>query len=372
MLRGLWALQRVDLGFEPEGVLTLRLSLPSSGYESPERVHGFQRALLEPVRALPGVRSAGLVRSLPLASQIGDWGVDVEGFVESPGNRAKGDWQVASDGALEALGIELAAGRSFTPRDTADARQVVLVNQTMARMYWPGGDALGGHLRMGPEERPWAVVVGIVRDLRHNGIQAPIKQKFYRPSEQFHLSTGFAVRGMNLVVRTLGDPVAVAAPIRELVRKLDPNLPLAAVRPMTQVVAKALATQRLAGSVLGAFAIVAIVLSAVGIYGVLAYLVSRETREIGVRMAIGASARQVLVLFLSRGLGVGALGVTAGTVVALALAPVLGRAVDHVRVSDPLTFVLVPSMMLLVCAGASLVPALRATRVEASRALRRE
>jgi predicted permease len=256
LLQSLWALQRVELGFVPEHVLTARVSLPETGYAEPEKVVGFYCQLLERVRALPGVKAAGVLRLLPLGAPIGDWGVDVEGYVEAPGHNAKGDWQVASDGALEALGERLVRGRSFTAADTADSEQVALVNETMARTYWPGQDALGRRFRQGSNAaRPWATVVGIVADVRHNGVTAPIKEKFYRPHSQFHRSTGVARRTMSLVLRTEGDPARLAGPLRTAVREIDPNVPLAAVRPMAEVVAAALATPRLAGAVLAVFAV---------------------------------------------------------------------------------------------------------------------
>ncbi|MGE5412671.1 MAG: ADOP family duplicated permease, partial [Syntrophomonadaceae bacterium] len=201
MLRSLAALLAVDLGFEPRHVLTLQVRPPEASYPKPEAVVAFDRALLERVRGLPGVKAAGLVRSLPLAAEIGDWGLDVEGFVETPGRRAKGDWQVVSDGALEALGERLLRGRPLSPSDTADALPVVLVNETLARTYWQGLDPIGRRVRMGSKEgRPWMRVVGLLRDERHNGVTAEIKEKFYVPYAQFPKARdGDAVRGMTLV-----------------------------------------------------------------------------------------------------------------------------------------------------------------------------
>ena len=161
MLRTLDALMHIDLGFQPEHVLTLQLRPPEASYAKPESVVAFYRALLERVRGLPGVRAAGLVRSLPLAASIGDWGLDVEGFVESPGNNAKGDWQVVSDGAFEALGERLLRGRTLRHGDTAESQPVALVNETLARTYWPGQDPIGRRHAHGLQtKRPWMTVVG--------------------------------------------------------------------------------------------------------------------------------------------------------------------------------------------------------------------
>jgi predicted permease len=312
------------------------------------------------------------MRSLPLAAPIGDWGLAVEGFVPTPGTNPKGDWQVASDGALEALGERVVQGRGFEATDTAEGQQVGLINETMARTYWPGQDPLGRRFRMGSPDRPWITVVGIVADVRHNGVTAPIKEKFYRPHAQFHRTTGFAPRNMNLVLRCEGDPRALAAPLRSLVRELDPNLPIAGVRPMSDVVAGALATPRLAGRLLGLFAALAVVLSAVGIYGLLAYLVSQREAEIGIRIAIGAPRASVLWLVLGQGLRLAGAGLVLGVAVALVLARLLASLLHGIQPRDPVTFAAAPLALLAAALLASYLPARRATRVDPSVALRGE
>jgi putative ABC transport system permease protein len=373
LLQSLWALQRVELGFVPEHVLTGRVSLPETGYEEAEKVVAFYQQLLERVRAVPGVKAAGLIRLLPLGAPIGDWGLDVEGFVESPGQNAKGDWQIASDGALEALGERIARGRGFTAADTADGEQVGLVNETMARTYWPAGDAIGRRFRMGSNPaRPWVTVVGVVADVRHNGVTVPIKEKFYRPLSQFHRSTGMPRRTMSVVLRTEGDPTRLAAALRAAVREVDPSVPLAAVWPMTEVVETSLATPRLAGAVLAVFALLALVLSAVGLFGVLTFLVSQRRAEIGVRLALGADPAHILRLVLGSGLRLSVLGAVVGSLVAFALVRLLGGLLHDVRPHDPLTFAAVPALLLAVAALASLLPAWRATRVDPATTLRAE
>jgi predicted permease len=372
MLRSLWALQRVDLGFVPEGVLTARLSLPEAGYATPDEVAGFYRQVLERVRALPGVTQAGLIRSLPLGAQIGDWGLMVEGYDPPPGTHAKGDWQVATDGALEALGERVLRGRAFTAADTADAEQVGLVNETMARTYWPAGDPLGRRFRQGGPERPWVIVVGIVKDVRHNGISAPIKEKFYRPHAQFPRSTGRPMRGMTLVVKTAGEPLVLAGPVRAALHEIDAAVPVAAVRPMTDVVAASLETPRLAGVLLGLFAALALVLSAVGIYGVLSYVVSQRTQEIGIRVAIGADQGRVVRLILGNGLRLSLAGLAIGVAASLALGRLLASQLHQVKPHDPLTFAVVPLLLLAIALAASYLPARRASRVDPIAALRAE
>ncbi len=374
MLRSLDALTHVDLGFEPEHVLTVQVRPPETAYPTPESVVAFYRSVLERVRALPGVRAAGIIRSLPLAAEIGDWGLEVEGYVPPPGTHAKGDWQVASDGAFEALGERLVAGRPLAPSDTAEAMPVALVNQTLARTYWPGQDPIGRRLRMGSKSgRAWMTVVGLVKDERHNGVTAAIKEKFYVPYAQFPKAhEGDAARSMTIVVRAAGDPMALVAPIRAEVRRIDPSLPIANARPMTQVVDASLATPRLTGSLFSIFAGLALLLAGVGVAGVLSYLVSRRRREIGIRLALGASRANVLGLVVRRGVAYAGAGILAGGVAALFLTRALEGLLYGVAPRDPATFAAVAAILFAIAAAASAVPALRASRVDPLEALRSE
>jgi putative ABC transport system permease protein len=373
MVRTLSALGRIDLGFAPDHVLTLRLSVPTTRYDTPERVVGFYRDLLTRVRALPGIEAAGVVRVLPLATTIGDYGLDVEGYEERPGAGAKGDWQIVSDGAFEAMGTRLVRGRWFTAGDTSDSQLVAVVNETLASQYFRDGNAVGGRIRVGNMKNPWVVVVGIVADERHNGVTGLVKEKFYIPHSQWHLVTGGnLVRNAFVVVRTNGDPMALAAPIRSQVRALDATLPIANVRPMSDVVAASLATPRLTGFLLGAFAVIALLLAAVGIYGVLAYLVSRRTHEIGIRLAIGADRAEVIRMILGQGVGLTAIGLVVGVAGAVALTRLMASVLYEVTPGDPWTFTAVVVALLAVAATASALPAFRASRVDPVVALRIE
>ena len=373
MMRSLWAMQHVPLGFDPRGVLTVRVALTNEGYPTDERTVAFFERLMDEVRRIPGVTSAGAMRSLPLGATIGDWGLDVEGYVETPGRNAKGDWQVVTPGALEALGERVVAGRGFRAADRADAGQVALVNETMARRYWADGIPIGRRIRMGADgTRPWITVVGVVQDVRHNGITAAVKEKFYRPHAQFHMSTGFSPRAMTLVVKTDGDPLAIAGAVRRAVVSLDPNVPVAAVRPMTEVVGETMAASSFTGLLLGLFALLALALAAVGIYGLLSYLVSQRTREIGIRVAIGASRHDVVALVLRKGLLLTLGGLGSGLVLAFAATRLMQALLYGVASVDAVTFVTVPVVLILVALGASYIPAARATRVDPLLALRSE
>ena len=370
-IRSLSALGRIDLGFAPDHMLTLRVAVPQARYETPDQVVNFYRQLVERVRALPGVQAAGVVRALPLATTIGDFGLDVDGYEEGPGRNAKGDWQIVSDGAFEAMGTRLVRGRWFTPADTTASVPVAVVNETLAKTYFKDGEAVGGRIRVGRQQNPWVSVVGIVADERHNGVTGIVKEKFYIPHSQWHVATGGnLVRNVFVVVRASGDPRSLAAPIRAEVRQLDPTLPVANVRTMNEVVNTALATPRLTGFLLGAFAVIALTLAAVGIYGVLAYLVSQRTAEIGIRLAIGADRSQVLRMILRQGLTLAAIGVLGGMAAAFALTRLMAGLLYQVRASDPFTFTVVPLVLLVVALVASYLPALRATRVSPVIALR--
>ena len=374
LIRSLRELQRIDPGFEPRGVLTLRVSLPGVSYPDATATVPFYDRLLERVRTLPGVEAAGLVRSLPLANQIGDWGLQIEGYSPPPGRNAKGDWQVASPGYFEAIGERLVRGRFFEARDTTDAPQVTLINETMARTYWPDQDPLGKRMRQGSpdSDRPWITVIGVVKDVRHNGINAVVKEKFYRPASQFHVTTGNVQRSLALVVKTNGDPLALVAPIRAELRALDPNLPVSAVRTMDDVVGTALAAPRFTGWLLGLFAALALTLAAVGAYGVLSYLVNQRTRELGIRMALGASPAHVRRLVVGQGLWLSVVGAAIGLALSLVAGRALGSQLYGVTPTDSVSFVLVPAILLAVALVASWLPARRAARVDPLECLRAE
>jgi predicted permease len=370
LTRSLWELQKIDLGFDPSNTLTMRLSLPASSYDTPEKVVAFYDRLLADTRAIPGVEKAGLMRLLPLSAPIGDWGLRVDGYMPPAGVGTPGDWQVASDGAIDALGERVVAGRDLTPGDTMGAQDVALINEAMARKYWAGRDALGGRFRMGGETRPWITVVGIVANVTHNGITAEIKPKFYRPVNQFHRSTGFPARNMTLVMRTAGDPMAIARPVRDRIRQLDAQLPVAAIRTMDDVVGTSIATPRLTGQVLVWFAGLALLLAGIGIYGVLSYVVNLRRQEIGIRLAIGASPAQVQWQVLGSGVRLTLLGIAGGMLLAALVTPFLAPLLHDVAPTDPLTFAAVAGVLFVVALAASLVPAWRASRVDPLTALR--
>jgi putative ABC transport system permease protein len=373
MIRTLWSLQHIDLGFNPTGVLTMRLSLPRASYATDADVSGFYTRLVEEVKTVPGVSEAGAARVLPLASTIGDFGLRVDGYVPPPGTNAKGDWQIVTPGYIEAMGEQIARGRTLLASDTATSQLVGLINEEMARKYWAGRDAVGGRFRIGSSAmRPWITVVGIVKSVRHNGVAGVVKEKFYIPHTQWAASVGSAnnMRAMTLVVRTSGRPAVLSAPVRAAIARLDPALPVADVRSMDDVVSSAMSTPRFTGLLLGAFALLALILSAVGIYGLLSFLVSRRTREIGIRVAIGADRGRVLALVLRNAAVLAVSGAIAGTVGALALTRLLQKLLHGVTPHDPATLAASAAALIAVALAASAVPAWRASRVNPVVALR--
>lgn len=373
MLRSLWSLQHLDLGFNSDRVLTMRLALPAKTYDTPEKVNGFYDQLVGRVRVLPTVERAGFLRLVPLAQQIGDWGLVIEGYQPPPGVGSPGDWQVATSGGPEALGERLVAGRWLSDDDTMGRQDVGLINEAMAARYWPNGNALGGRFRMGNSpQSPWVTVVGIVGNVRHNSVTGQVKPLFYRALGQFHQSAGRPQRTMSLIVKTTGNPTAIVSNVRAEIRRLDPSLPVAAVQTMQDVVNHSIATQRLTGWLLSVFASLALALAAVGIYGVLSFVVSQRRQEIGIRMAIGADRGQVLGMILRNGLSLALFGLIAGLAASAALSRFIASLLHGVSPIDPVTFGLVAVVLVVVAVGACLLPALRATRVNPVSALRAE
>jgi len=251
---------------------------------------------------------------------------------------------------------------------------VALINEEMARRYWPARDPIGGRMQVGGggAQRPWVTIVGIVADVRHNGLTETVKEKFYVPHTQWHRSIGNAIRTMTIVAKTQQEPRMLAASVRQVVRELDPNLPVANVSTMDEIVGRTLSAPRFTGLLLGLFAGLAVMLSAIGIYGVLSYVVSRRTREIGIRVAIGAGRGQVLRLVLVNGFGLAMVGLGIGLAAAASASRFMSTLLHGVEPRDPATFASVAVVLSLVALAASLVPAVRAMRVDPVRALKAE
>ena len=370
LIRSFTELQKIDPGFRTDGVLAVDLSLPRASYPDDDVVR-FYDQLRQHVAALPGVESAAFVRVLPLDSTIGDSGVDIEGVPEEAGGyNPKGDWQVVSPGYFETLGARLVRGRFFTDADRADSQPVAAINERMAEVYWPGEDPLGRRIKVGGEDN-WRTVVGIVGDLRHNGIRAEIKEKFYVPDAQFGQVWGVR-RAMTLIARTTALPASLAGPIRAEIRRLDADLPVIDVRTLDDVMAATVAEPRFTTQLMTAFAALALVLAAVGIYGVLSYAVGTRTREIGIRMALGAERGAVRRMVLAQGLRLTVAGAALGLAAAALLARWIESLLYGVTPFDGVTFTAVPAVLLTAALAAIYLPACRATHVDPMRALHHE
>lgn len=371
MAQTLAGLLRADPGFGAEDVLTVRVSTPAGSYPDSESVVQFYQNLLDRVRAIPGVRSAGAARLLPLASTMGDSFFRPVGYQPGPNESTQGDWQWATPGYLETMGIPVIEGRGFDERDVRDGQAVVMVNEVIADRYWPGESAVGRAVLAGGAADT-AVVVGVVGNVSHNGlVQAP-KTRYYVPHQQVHPNWLGTTRSMTLTIGTQGPPGGYLDPVRAEVRALDPSIPLAQVRTLDEVMSASVAQPRFATLLLGSFATIALTLALIGIYGVLAYTVSQRTREIGVRMAMGAEARQVVGLVVRQGMRMALIGVAVGTGVAWYLTDMLAGILYQITPQDPATFVAVPALFAAVALVACFVPAARASRVRPATVLRYE
>jgi predicted permease len=367
-------LRRVPLGFQPAGVFTVRVDVPRADYPDPARVVQLHGELVQRVAALPGVRAAGSVRALPLAGTIGDWSLTIEERAKTPGDNPSADWQIVVPGYFEALGITPVAGRLLTPGDDENAPLVCVVSQALAERYWPGTSALGKRFHLGTKDQPWIEVVGVARQVRHNAVVEDPRAEMYLPHAQFVRAKngGSPVFGMTLVARTEGDPRRLLEGIRAELKALDPRLPLSDARTLDEVVAAALAEPRFTTLLLGAFALLALALAALGLYGVISFVTARRTREIGVRVALGARPRAVCSLIVRDGLWTTAVGLAMGLFCALWATRLLASQLYGVGRLDPLSFLGAPLVLLAVAALAAVIPAWRAAQADPMAALRQE
>jgi putative ABC transport system permease protein len=378
LIRSFERMRGVDPGFAPEGLLTAQLELSPVRYESNESIRAFYERLVARAEAIPGVRSAAIVKALPMTQlELGDWSFLREGRFSLPPQQEDWNlayWQAAGPGYFETMRMPVLQGRGIGAGDRAGAPGVAVVNRTLARQAWPGEDAMGQRLLMGggATDSVWRTVVGIVGDVRHRGLDAEPRPEIYLPHAQFPAGTGTPLRTMRVVLRARGDPDALAAPLRAALAELDPDIPLTAVQTMEDALGVWAAERRLTMLVVAGFALLALALGAVGVYGVMAHLVTQRTREIGIRIALGAVPREILGLVLSQGVRLALLGVAAGLLVALGVSRLLTRLLFDIEPTDTPTFVATALGLALVAVAASLIPAVRAVRTDPVDALRSE
>jgi putative ABC transport system permease protein len=337
-----WA---VELGYNPENLLTMMIPL-SSGRYPPAQRRGFCQDLLTRIKSLPGVKVAA----------IGPLPTEGIGGVDHP----------VSVDYFRAMGMQLRAGRGFTEQDNENTPPVVIINETSARRRFAGEDPIGKRITYVFEPRIYGTIIGVVADVKRFGLEAEVG------SEEYHSVLQGAVWDINLVIRTAGDPLNLALAVRQHVWAIDPNLPVVDVMSMEQRMAESVAPRRFQMLLFGAFAAVALVLAAVGVYGVISHSVSRRTHEIGIRMALGARPRDVLAMIIRQGMSLVLVGVAIGLAAALAMARVMASFLFNVKATDPATFAGISLLLISVAFLAAYFPARRATRVDPMVALKHE
>ena len=365
MVRSVSNLFAIDAGIDPRQVLTMRLSTPSAYYPDSVGVVAFHEELKRRITAIPGVISMGTARILPLASEMGDWGLGVEGYTPPAHEGTPGDWQVVTPGYFEAMGLRLLQGRFLEDRDRMDAPLAMVVNRRFVEKYFAGRDPLGKRVRIaGSPDSAFYAVVGVVENVHHNSLTREVKPQFYVPLAQFAVAPGNTTRSTNLVIRTEGDPLALARPVREAVRSLDPRLPVSDVRTMEQIVAASIAEPRFAMGLLGLFGTLALVLSGIGIFGIVSQVVAARSHEFGIRVALGAKPRDLMLMSLRTGVAQAVIGVVVGVGASLVITRAMAGLLHEVSPTDPATFALVALVTGTVAVLASVGPARRAARTD--------
>ena len=369
LIRSYWRLQQVNPGFKIDHLLTLDLSLPRSKYRDGAQAVAFYQQLQERLAAIPGVESASATSAILMPKLPNSGGFSIENRPPDPREQQV---ELPFDSVLpnyfQTMGIQMLRGRAFTSQDARGALDVAIVNETFAKRYFPDGDPIGKRFTFGnANNNPrWISIVGMVRDTKRQGLDAPVRIESWMSHAQAPSSS------MQVVVRTAVDPQTVAGAVREAVWSLDGDLPIPKMQTMDQVLAESVAQRRLNMLLLGLFATIALVLAAVGIYGVMSYVVSQRTHEIGVRMALGAQVGDVLRLVVGQGMKLALFGAGLGLIATFVLTRLMATLLFGVSATDPLTFVAIFLLLLLVAFLACWIPARRATRVGPIAALRCE
>lgn len=365
LLRSFTKLTSVDPGFDPEGVLAFQVSLPGASYGDDGKVQQYYDSLLQRLAAAPAVKSVAAVQSLPIRGSY-VLSVEIKGKpVPKPGEEPSANYRAVTPGYFKTLGIPVLRGRTFTPQDSATSARVAMVDEAFVRKHYPGEDPLGRRIDIGNGTDD-AEIIGIVGSVNYTGLDALPSPTMYMPTSQDLFST------MWVMAKTDGDPNALSGTVRQAVRELDSRLPAYSLTPLSDVISESVAQQRFSMLLILLFGLVALFLSAVGLYGVVAYTVSLRTREIGLRMAIGAMPSDVMKMILGGGMKLAALGVVLGVVAALALSQLVEAMLFEVEPSDPASFAATAVLLLAVAALACYIPARRAMRVDPMVTLQQE
>lgn len=368
MMRTFFTLNAVDPGFNPENVYSARVWIPPSRYDEDEKITNFYREIIERVRGIPGVQSAGAVLSLPVNSGInGSLSFSIEGRPVEPGYEPVSGFQLVSSDYFKTMGIPVLHGRTITDADNEDAPLVALVNQALADEHWPGENPLGNRIAWGnieDDEVELATIVGIVGNTRHSGLDEETRTEIYRPYSQAPMPF------MTLVVKSAMEESSIVSALRSVVAEVDPGQPVIEAMTMDQVLAGSLGQRRFNMLLLGLFAGAALLMAAVGLYGVLSYSVTQRSREIGISMALGASTGHIVGKIVREGFRLIIIGLVIGTLGAVALTRLITSLIYGVSVTDPVTFILGILLMTAVALTACYLPALRASRLDPVSVLR--
>ncbi|MFY9609328.1 MAG: ABC transporter permease [Blastocatellia bacterium] len=367
LIRSFVLLQNVDAGFNPGRVLVANISLPNSRYAQPAQRTAFYNRLCQELAALPGAVSAGATQSLPLSGSDARTPTAIEGRPVPPlAERPIVSVGIVSPDYFRTMGIPLLQGRFFTEQDNATSQIAVIINQSFARRFFPDEDPIGKHILGGGSPPQSREIIGVVGDIRHTGLDSS-------PAEGFFLSSDQRPQlAMAVVLKTAGPPLSLSAAVRSSVLAIDKDQPIASLQTMEEVVSGSISNQRFTLLLLGLFAAVALALAAIGIYSVMAYTVTQRTGEIGLRMALGAQTRDVLKLVVGQGMSMALVGVAVGLAGAFALTRVMTSLLFSVSATDPITFVAIPLILVVVALAACIVPARRAAKVDPMVALRYE
>jgi putative ABC transport system permease protein len=364
LIRSFVQLQKVPPGFTTDRVLTMQVAAAGAKYRQDKAVVQFYREIESRIRHLPGVTAEGVVSVLPLTGSVGWGGINVEGYAPPPGQELQVDVRTASTDYFRTMEIPLLKGRYFSEHDTADMPQVVIIEEKFAQRFWPNGDAIGKHLWFDPKKP--MTIVGVVGVVKQYGLETDGKIATYFPQEQQ------ADNSMFLAARTSSDAAALSGAVVREIHAVDPDVVVYGIRTMQERLYDSLARQRFASALLGAFAAFALLLAAVGIYGVMSYLVTQSTHDIGVRVALGAQPGNIVGLVVRQGMELAAIGIFAGLAGAAGLTRVMDSLLFGVSATDAFTFVAVAALLAAVAFTAIVIPALRATRVDPMVALREE
>jgi putative ABC transport system permease protein len=369
MLKTMARLRAIDLGFRPERMLTLRTILPRNKYREPAPRLAFYERVLDGVRALPGVEAAAYASTLPFLSAGNTQSYRVEGRQLPPGEPGDALLRVGDAEYLKTMGVRLVEGRLPDRRDAAGAPLVIVINETLASRFWRHETALGHRIALGGRAPTWRTVIGVVKDMRERGFELEMKPGVYIPYAQFPDTWA---QPENIVVRAKGDPTALAGAVRRVIADVDPEQPVAAVRTMDEILDRDVEDRTQQMTLLGAFAALALLLASIGLYGVLSYAVTQRSREIGLRMALGATARSVLGMVVGRGLALTATGLVLGLALAAAATRAMKTMLYGVDAVDPATFAQVAALLCAIAVLACWIPARRASRVDPIVVLREE